>query len=208
MVDGSDARQVTLANSFEIGVYEVTQEQYAVVMGTNPSEFEGGRNPVENVNWEDAVEFCRRLSELPAEQAAGQIYRLPSGAEWEYACRAGTTTVYSFGDDESKLGEYGWYDGNSNSKIHPVGQKKPNSWGLYDMHGNAWEWCQDSQEDDISEGRVTRPTSSASVSIQVSRGGSWGSSSGGCRTANRFRLVSSYRNDSLGFRVVCVSAGQ
>ena len=143
MGEDLDAHKVTLTQPFYLGVYEVTQEQYERVMGKNPSNFKGPQNPVEKVSWDDAVEFCRKLSELPEEKAAGRIYRLPTEAEWEYACRAGTTTKYSFGDSESELGEYGWFDKNSDRKTHPVGQKQPNKWGLYDMHGNVWEWCSD-----------------------------------------------------------------
>lgn len=106
-------------------------------MGVNPSHFKGAYNPVEMVTWEDAVEFCRRLSELPAEKAAGNVYRLPTEAEWEYACRAGTTTKFSFGDNESGLGDYAWYYDNSGRNTHPVGGKLPNAWGLYDMYGNV-----------------------------------------------------------------------
>ena len=133
---------VKITQPFYLGVYEVTQEQYERVMGQNPSDGHiAAKYPVESVSWNDAVEFCRRLSELPEEKAAGHVYRLPTEAEWEYACRAGTTTVYSFGDSKSQLGEYAWF--NRNGGKNPVGQKKPNPWGLYDMHGNVMEWCQD-----------------------------------------------------------------
>ena len=158
--DDETPHEVTLTNPFKMGVHEVTQAQYEQVMGVNPSEFKGADYPVqdypvETVTWDDAVEFCRRLSELPAEKAAGNVYRLPTEAEWEYACRAGTTTMYSFGDDEdeqaeilSKVGwlelddesdlrDYAWYLKYSGRGTHPVGGKKPNAWGLYDMHGNS-----------------------------------------------------------------------
>jgi len=129
---------------FAMGVHEVTQEQYEKVMGTSPSKFKGNKqNPVDTVTWNDAVEFCRRLSELPDERQDGRsryVYRLPTQAEWLYACRAGTKTNYSFGDDASKLGEFAWYTENSGYSTHPVGQKKPNPWGLYDMQGNVYEW--------------------------------------------------------------------
>jgi formylglycine-generating enzyme required for sulfatase activity len=184
--DDETPHQVTLTQPFELGVYEVTQEQYEAVMGTNPSSFEGPQNPVEQVSWDDAVEFCRKLSELPAEKSAGYVYRLPTEAEWEYACRAGTTTKYSFGDSDSELGDYAWYCSNSaypksggfwsglfkeaSSNHHPVGGKKPNAWGLYDMHGNVWEWCQD-WRGDYPSGAVTDPTGAASGEYRVLRGG-------------------------------------
>jgi formylglycine-generating enzyme required for sulfatase activity len=138
--DDGPIHQVTIKNAFYMGKYEVTQEQWRAVMGDNPSYFTGNDNlPVEQVSWDDVQEFIRKLN---AKEGTDK-YRLPSEAEWEYACRAGTTTRYSFGDSESRLGEYAWYTDNSGSKTHPVGQKKPNPWGLYDMHGNVWEWVLD-----------------------------------------------------------------
>ena len=135
--------RVSITKPFYLGVTEVTQEQYQKVMGTNPSQFKGPQNPVERVSWAEAVEFCGKLSAMPAEKTAGHVYRLPTEAEWEYACRSGTTTAYGFGDDASRLGDYGWFRSNSDSGTHPVGEKKPNAWGLYDMHGGVYEWCQD-----------------------------------------------------------------
>ena len=127
MGEGDQAHEVTQTKPFKIGVHEVTQAQYEQVMGVNPSHFKGADNPVEKVSWDDAVEFCRRLSDLPAEKAAGHVYRLPTEAEWEYACRAGTTTKYSFGDDESDLGDHAWFLENflenSGTNTHPVGRK-------------------------------------------------------------------------------------
>jgi formylglycine-generating enzyme required for sulfatase activity len=135
--DGEDFEKplhtVKITKGFYMGAFEVTQGQYQQVMGTNPSYFKGANLPVEQVSWDDAVEFCKKLS-----QKEGKTYRLPTEAEWEYACRAGTTTKFSFGDDESQLGEYAWYGKNSGMKTHPVGKKKPNAWGLFDMHGNVW----------------------------------------------------------------------
>jgi formylglycine-generating enzyme required for sulfatase activity len=197
---GFGAHQVTLTKPFYLGVYEVTQEQYERVMGTNPSDFNGAKNPVEQVSWEDAVEFCRKLSALPEEKAAGHVYRLPTEAEWEYACRAGTTTKYSFGDDESQLGAYAWFRENSGDRTHPVGQKKPNAWGLYDMHGNVWEWCQD-WYGDLPAGAVTDPTGPSTGSLRVLRGGSWNDFAGRCRSASRRRSSPSYRFSHLGFRL-------
>jgi hypothetical protein len=177
--------------SFSIGVYEVTQKQYEAVMGSNPSRCKGANNPVDNVSWYEAVAFCAKLSSLRAEVAAGRIYRLPTEAEWEYACRAGTTTEYSFGDDERDLGKYEWFKDNSGDTTHAVGEKLPNGWGLYDMHGNVWEWCSDEEGSD-----------------RVFRGGSWSSSAGNCRSAYRFNYDPSYRVSFLGFRLALSPSGQ
>ncbi|MCH2118999.1 MAG: SUMF1/EgtB/PvdO family nonheme iron enzyme, partial [Pirellulales bacterium] len=196
MGDGDDAHQVTLTQAFEMGIHEVTQEQYEAVMGTTPSNFKGPQNPVEQVSWDDAVEFCRKLSALPAEKKAGYVYRLPTEAEWEYACRAGTTTAYSFGDDASELGEYAWLGG----KPHPVGLKKPNPWGLYDMHGNVWEWCQD-WYGAYPSGSLTDPTGAAVGSTRVNRSGRPGHPPG--RSARRDRGTPDDRsNYHRGFRVL------
>ena len=205
--DDETPHEVTLTKPFKMGIHEVTQAQYEQVMGVNPSGFKGADNPVEMVSWDDAVEFCRRLSELPAEKAAGNVYRLPTEAEWEYACRAGTTTKYSFGDDESELGDYAWYGVNSDQKTHPVGSKKPNAWGLYDMHGNVFEWCQD-RYGDYPSGSVTDPTGPAVGSFRVSRGGSWLYSAGSCRSAYRGRDYPSDCSLNLGFRVSLSPSGK
>jgi len=141
------------------------------------------------------------MSAMPTEKSAGYVYRLPTEAEWEYACRAGTTTKYSFGDSKSELGGYAWYDENSGGRTHPVGEKKPNGWGLYDMHGNVWEWCQD-WHDDYPSGSATDPTGAASGSLRVIRGGSWFYYSDYCRSASRDRLTPDFRSDFLGFRVL------
>jgi formylglycine-generating enzyme required for sulfatase activity len=198
--DYGPAHEVTLTKPFELGVYEVTQEQYEQVMGKNPSKFMGSQNPVEQVSWDDAVEFCRKLSSTPVEKKAGFVYRLPTEAEWEYACRAGTTTKYSFGDSGSEWGDYAWYGQNSGRTTHPVGQKKPNAWGLYDMHGNVHEHCQDWYGDHPS-GSVTDPTGSASGNTRVLRGGHYSTSP--CPAAKRGRGDSpEYGYDYLGFRLV------
>lgn len=148
-------RRVQVTQPFHLGVYPVTQDEYQSVIGVNPSVQKGdGRLPVDSVTWFEAIEFCNALSTREGlaryYEVDGQIvsidggagYRLPTEAEWEYACRAGTTSPWSFGDDESLLPEYAWIDDNS-SESHPVGMLKPNPWGLYDMHGNVWEWCWD-----------------------------------------------------------------
>jgi len=137
-------RQINI-QSFLLGKYPVTQEQWQAVMGTNPSKFKGNKRPVEMVSWDMAREFCQKLS-----QKTGRNFRLPSEAEWEYACRAGTTTEYFFGDDEDDLDDYAWFEDNSNEQTHDVGGKKPNPWGLYDILGNVWEWCEDDWVDNLT----------------------------------------------------------
>ena len=162
---------------------------------------------MEQVSWTDAIEFCLKLSALPEERTAGRFYQLPTEAQWEYACRAGTTTEYSFGDDESKLGDYAWYKSNSGSKTHPVGQKKPNAWGLYDMHGNVWEWCQD-WHGDYAGRAVTNPSGANLGSSRVFRGGSWFGPAGLCRSAGRYWINPLGRYNHFGFRVSLSPSGQ
>jgi formylglycine-generating enzyme required for sulfatase activity len=182
---------------FYLGKYPVTQEQYQAIMGNNPSYFRNNpKNPVENVGWNDAQEFCQKLSEK-----TGKKYRLPNESEWEYACRAGTQTHYYFGDDEKVLGEYAWYGENSESKTHPVGQKKPNDWGLYDMSGNVCEWCEDSWHDNYQKAPTDGTTWNGDQNdYRVLRGGSWGSYPGGCRSP--YRSIFDYSFINYGFRVV------
>jgi formylglycine-generating enzyme required for sulfatase activity len=212
--EDGDAVQVTLSQNFYLGMTQVTQAQYMRVMGENPSWFQGdtvkGRDssefPVENVSWEDAMEFCQKLSELPEEKAAGRVYRLPTEAEWEYACRAGSKTAYSFGKSSEKLGDYAWFSQNSNDRPHPVALKKPNAWGLYDMHGNVWEWCSD-WYGDYPEGAVTDPSGPEEGSVRVYRGGSWLNGAASCRSANRFGAAPGYRNNFNGFRLALSSSG-
>ena len=189
--------------SFSIGQYPVTQEQYQAVMVKNPSHFKNNpKNPVETVSWNDAQEFCKKLSQL-----TGKKYRLPTEAEWEYACRAGTQTRFYFGDDATKLEDYGWYNGNSSSKTHTVGEKKPNDWGLYDMSGNVWEWCEDPYHDSYADkpeniknnGNTAWPSSD--ISLRVLRGGSWGSDSWYCRSADRNWYIAVVRFNDIGFRL-------
>ena len=171
------------------------------MMGTNPSSFKRPQNPVQEVSWVDAVGFCRKLSALPAEKAAAYEYRLPTEAEWEYACRAGTTTSYGFGDSASQLSEYGWFDDNSGSKTHPVGEKKPNAWGLHDMHGNVWEWCQDGYGA-YPSGTATDPTGESSGTLRVVRGGGWYGDARFCRSADRDGDAPGLRTSYKGFRVL------
>ncbi len=197
---GETQHQVSISNWYYLGRYEVTQGQYEEVMGHNPSKFKGAKNPVETVSWEDAVFFCTKLSEVPEEKAAGRVYRLPTEAEWEYACRAGSTTAFGSGDSANSLGEYDWVAENSENKTHPVGEKKPNRWGLYDMHGNVFEWCQDLDADYPSDAS-TDPKGPNGGSNRVYRGGSWYVDAGRCRSALRSRTNPSNRFYSLGFRL-------
>ena len=194
-------------NSFAIGKYPITQAQYQAVMGNNPSHFKNNpQNPVEQVSWDDAQAFCQKLSQI-----TGKTYRLPTEAEWEYACRAGTTTRYYFGDDANQLGDYAWGGENSNGTTHPVGQKKPNGWGLYDMSGNVWEWCEDDWHDSYAgapdDGTAWIDNDNCSQSEKCLRGGSWFSNPINCRSANRFRDNPDLHGSNIGFRVACVSPG-
>jgi formylglycine-generating enzyme required for sulfatase activity len=189
--------EVRYTRGFYMGACEVTQEQYARVMGKNPSKHVAARHPVESVSWDDAVDFCARLSK------EGCTYRLPTEAEWEYACRAGGTTAYCYGDDPKELGEYAWYLANAGEGTRPVGLKLPNAWGMYDLHGNVWEWCQDwygGYERDLAED----PHGPADGTYRVVRGGSWFDYPLPMRCASRGRNAPSNRSDDQGFRVVRV----
>ena len=188
--------EVTISAPFFMGAMEVTQAQYEAVMGSNPSVHKGATHPVDSVSWADAVKFVKKLAEK-----AGQPVRLPTEAEWEYACRAGTTTRYSFGDDAGQLGDYAWYKANGGDVSHPVAQKKPNAWGLYDMHGNVWEWCSDWQGEYPKEPQ-SDPTGPASGPARLYRGGSHGDVPEHCRSNIRKSQPPDYRHDSLGMRVV------
>lgn len=207
---------VNITKPFYMGKYEVTQKQYTDVMGSNPSYFTGNDNrPVEQVNWYEAVQFCNELSKKEGfEQCytldAGKIwrcdfdkkgYRLPTEAEWEYACRAGTLTDYYTGTTESQLASAGWYSGNSNNITQPVGRKVPNDFGLYDMHGNVWEWCWDWYSSYIN-GTFDDPVGPNSGSQRVLRGGSWDYNASYCRSAFRVNVDPSIHNDYRGFRLV------
>jgi len=234
--------KVRITKPFYLGVHEVTQAEYEKVTGKNPSSFaKGGKeadrvsgkdtsnHPAEFVNWDEAVEFCKRLS-----VKEGKTYRLPTDAEWEYACRAGTTTVYSFGDGSSQLGEYAWFGNNSgdqlldadaifkpgsdnyrkrldanNCKPHPVGRKKPNAWGLFDMHGNVWEWCADWYDKDYyADSPTDDPPGPETGSYRVFRGGGWALVAGTCRAAVRHGLAPHIRVGVLGFRVAADPSGK
>jgi formylglycine-generating enzyme required for sulfatase activity len=194
--DEKPAHQVTLSKPFYMGKYPVTQAQWQAVMGGNRSRFQGDPNrPVENVSWNDVQTFIRKVNENENTFPC----RLPTEAQWEYACRAGETTRYSFGASASQLGEYAWYAENSSGATHPVGQKKPNPWGLYDMHGNVWEWVQDYYGDYSAEA-VVDPVGPAAGAYRVIRGGSWDYSARYVRAASRFGFHPGARLGLLGFR--------
>lgn len=184
-------------DGFWLGKYEVTQAQYDRVMGGKPVSSEGADKPAQSVSWFDATTFCNRLA-----QATGRKYMLPTEAQWEYACRANSNDAYCFGDSLTQLASYAWYDANSSAMPHPVGTKAPNAWGLYDMHGNVWEWCQDwyhpSYTNAPADGSawVNPP-----ASYRVLRGGSWDYGAKGCRSANRSSTALSDRHTNIGFRL-------
>jgi|688.fasta_scaffold91067_2 formylglycine-generating enzyme required for sulfatase activity len=213
----SRQKRMTKVDSFYIGTYEVTQAQYETIMGENPSYFRGDRiairdhtghainflahlnYPVENVSWDHAIEFCRRLSERPQEVEAGRYYTLPTEIQWEYACRAGSRDPYSFGDNPKHLAEFAWFRDNSLGLTHPVGKKKRNAWGLYDMHGNVSEWCLDSypfpeQETD------DQATAFNKTDLRIYRGGNWYVEAELCRADARDWEHRSYKL-AMGFRV-------
>jgi formylglycine-generating enzyme required for sulfatase activity len=209
--DGGDAseqpaHEVRFRRPFAVARYEVTQELYEVVAGQNPSRWKGPRNSVEMVSWDEAVAFCAKVTaELRRRKllAEGEEVRLPSEAEWEYACRAGTTTAYSFGDRVEDLRDHAWYKPNSPGEDPPVGKKKSNAWGLYDCHGYVWEWCQDAWQVNYRGA----PADGSAVQVpgaeeRVLRGGSFADDAESCRSASRRREAAGTRSDKIGFRCV------
>ena len=198
-------RTVTLSQDFWLGMYEVTQGEYAALMGTNPSHFKDAsiNRPVEKVSHLDAMRYCGALSQQ--ERSSGHLppeyeYRLPTEAEWEYACRAGTTNLYSFGDDAALADQYAWTLENSDSKTHPVGLKRPNPWGLYDMHGNVWEWTLDWFAP-FPASDAQDPTGPTQGQFKVFRGGGWNNEIALARSANRFMMSPSNGIHFVGFRI-------
>jgi formylglycine-generating enzyme required for sulfatase activity len=197
---GTDERlhEVTLTRGFLMQTTEVTQEQWETLMGDNPSRFkeDGENSPVETVSWNDAQEFIAKLKERE-----NRPYRLPTEAEWEYACRAGSTTRYYFGDDEEALWKYAWYNENSLMHTRFVGRKEPNAWGLYDMIGNVEEWCQDWYKHPYPSGHLTDPEGPPSGKYRVLRGGSYPYIAGACKSASRNQKPPDYRQCNVGFRL-------
>jgi len=205
----SPVHRVTIKKPFYLSKYPVTQEQWQVVMGDNPSYYRGEKHPVENVSWNEVQVFFSKLNALENARENNRIFRLPTEAEWEYASRAGTETAYFFGNDESKLREYAWFLENSGFETHPVGLKKPNPWGLYDIYGNVWEWVQDeyhiSYKGAPADGRAWENLfPSISIPVRVRRGGGWNGNAGCCRSAERLFAAQDKRLNSLGFRAVWV----
>ena len=202
--DEKSQHKVRITKPFYLGKCLVTQEQWEAVMGSNPSKFKGPKNPVETVSWDDCQKFLGKLNAKSA--AGGGTFQLPTEAQWEYACRAGSKTRYSFGDDKTRLGDYAWYGKNSH-KPHPVGEKKPNAWGLYDVHGNVWEWCQDRYDGGYyAKSPMDDPTGPTGGSSRVIRGGGWLNPAGRCRSAYRYGNRPGYRSYTLGLRVSLVPA--
>lgn len=216
--DNEDQVEVTLSQGFWLGKFPVTQAEWQQVMQSEPwkgqpSVKNAATCPATYVDWEEAMAFCQQLTEQ--EWQAGRLqeeweYTLPTEAQWEYACRAGKATAYSFGDNPARLGLFGWFEENAKNVkqeyAHTVGQKKANLWGLHDMHGNVWEWCRDWYEDKLPGG--TDPEVTSQGSVRVYRGGGWYDSAWYCRSANRDRLIPSFRSGNLGFRVARVLSSQ
>jgi formylglycine-generating enzyme required for sulfatase activity len=209
--DESPQTQVTLKRGFFIGRYAVTQGEYLSVIGSNPSAFTGDTNrPVERVSWNDATNYCAQLTarDLAAGRLpAGWAYRLPTEAEREYACRAGSTNQFNYGNDPgyTQLANYAWYSVNSGGTTHSVGEKLPNSWGLYDMSGNVWEWCSD-WYGNYPGGSVTNPQGAVSGSTRILRGGCWNYNADFCRSAYRGSADPTTMDIKYGFRVVLAPA--
>ena len=195
---------IALSRDFWLGKYEVTQGEYARVMGKNPSHFPGDTNrPVEMVTYFDALAYCSAVTKREAQEGRlppGYLYRLPSEAEWEYACRAGATNLYSFGDSATNADQYAWTLENSEATTHPVGLKLPNAWGLYDMHGNVWEWCSDWFAN-YPEMELKDPFGPTQGKFKVFRGGSWNHAIELARSRNRFMMAPTNGVHVVGFRV-------
>jgi formylglycine-generating enzyme required for sulfatase activity len=192
------SHKVKISKPFYLGIFEVTQQQWADVMGDQPSMYKGKDNPVEMVNWEDVQEFITRLNQKEGHSR----YRLPTEAEWEYAARAGSTSAYYFGNDGAQLADYAWFADNSSNSTHPVGQKRPNAWGLHDMLGNVWEWLGDRFNGTYYENSPFEdPSGPTSGTRRVLRGSSFGSSALQCQTTRRLSFSPALSSDEFGFRL-------
>lgn len=197
--DEEPRHPVTISKAFYLGKFEVTQSQWVAVMGDNPSEFKGDNMPVDNVSWDDAQSFLQKLNQMEGTDK----YRLPTEAEWEYAARAGTETTYFFGNDTADLGDYAWYDDNSDNTSHPVGQKKANPWGLFDVYGNVTEFVQDwYTPQGYPQGQATDPQGGEYGSYRVMRGGCWTYPDWYSRSSDRAASPPDLRVNHYGFRVL------
>jgi formylglycine-generating enzyme required for sulfatase activity len=206
--DEGPQTEVTISRGFWMGMFTVTQEEWKAVaedasgLNAEPSFFRGNRLPVEQVSWDDCYKWLQELNALEERRLpAGYEYRLPTEAEWEFVCRAGTATRFHFGDSDDPLSDYAWHVANSGGKTHSVGEKKPNAWGFHDMHGNVWEWCENRYGGPLPGGRVTDPQGPIMGINRVFRGGAWGIAPVRCRAAYRVWNRPAYRDYTVGLRV-------
>lgn len=193
--DETPAHQVTISRPFYLGQYEVTQAQWNAIMDSNPSRHRGAKLPVEDVSWNDCQRFLRKLS-----AKTGRQFVLPTEAQWEFACRAGTTTPWYFGDRETALPDHGWVGANAQGRTHPVGMKPPNPWGLHDLYGNVWEWVADWYANPYPTGDAIDPAGPATGTARVLRGGAWGDDAWQARSAYRNSMGPDQGNPGSGFR--------
>ncbi len=198
-LDEDPQHEVMISKPYYLGLYEVTQKQWTALIDNNPSQYPGDNRPVEEVSWEDSQTFAQKMNEL------GQgRFRLPTEAEWEHACRAGTTTAFYWGEDtdRSQIADYAWYEDNSGKQTHDVGLKKPNPWGLFDMSGNVYEWCRDWHEKPYSTRYTTDPRGPKTGKKRIRRGGNWTVNAGSCRSGNRFDASPDLRSPGTGLRLL------
>ena len=210
--DEGPQTEVTITRGFWLGVFAVTQKEWKAIaeamsnLNPEPSLFHGDKLPVEYVSWDQCQLWLQELNALEESRLPAEFeYRLPTEAEWEFTCRADASTAFNFGNDHAALDDYAWYANNSRSQTHPVGEKRPNTWGFYDMHGNVWEWCQD-RYGPLPGGKVTDPQGPIAGLKRVFRGGSWGVAATRCRSAYRVWNKPDFRDATVGFRVALAAA--
>jgi formylglycine-generating enzyme required for sulfatase activity len=203
--DEAPVHRVRITKPFYMGKHEVTQEIWEKAAGNNPSRFKGARNPVESVSWNEVQQFLKKLSAKLEGQA---VLGLPSEAQWEYACRAGTSTPFNFGADvEKDMKDFAWFEWNSEGRSHPVGGRKPNAWGLYDMHGSVWEWCADAYDFKYyARSPKDDPAGPAEGKLRCVRGGAWYNGPGSCRSANRYGFDPRLGSPLYGLRLAMEAA--